>query len=225
MSGLLVEDERLCRRREGELNVLPDKILNPLSLMRTDRELARQRHDAAADFACFATVDASGEPHARFVTLRVINGEHVTFRASGSSPKVHQLQSNGSYELTAYWPSLARQYRLRGTYEWIAASEFPVDYAAVPWRPKVWDWLHEELPQSATVSDRSHFVDRFESCGAGLERFFGNQNAVPPPPSAGIVRLEPQLVEVQALDTEHRLHDRRVLSRAGDGWSQVILVP
>lgn len=205
--------------------MLPETIANPLSLMRADRELARQRQDAFADLACFATVDANKQPHARFVTLRAFDDEHVAFWASASSPKLDQLRSTGNYELTTYWPTLARQYRLRGTYEWIAASEVREQFAALPWRTRVWSWLHEELAQSTPVSERSQFVDGFWRCGAALERLFGNQNAVPPPADVGLVRLAPSRVEVQALDLAHRLHDRRVLSRAGNGWSQVILVP
>jgi pyridoxamine 5'-phosphate oxidase len=205
--------------------MLPNNISNPLDLMRSDREVARERGDATVDFACFATVDADGEPHARFVNLRVIDSEHVTFRANSTSPKVQQLQSNGSYELTVYWPSVARQYRLRGTYEWIAASKLPAEYASHSWRAKVWDWVHEELAQSAPVPERSHFVERFESCSAELLRSFGDQSAVPPAPSAGIVRLKPRRVEVQEIDSERRLHDRRVLNSADNRWWQELLVP
>jgi pyridoxine/pyridoxamine 5'-phosphate oxidase len=149
----------------------------------------------------------------------------VTFWVHGTSPKLEQLKATGGYELTAYWPTVARQYRLRGQYEWIAASELPTKYADLPWRSKVWDWLHEELPQSTPVSERSDFVDRFEIRRTELERRFGDLKAVPPPASAGVVRLEPRRVEVQEIDTERRLHDRRVLTREGDSWSQMLLVP
>lgn len=193
--------------------------------MRSDRELARQRRDTTAEYACFATVDTSGEPHARFVTMGAIDDDHLTFRAASSSPKLDQLRDSGGYELTAYWPTVARQYRLRGTYRWVPASDFPEVYAGFPWRTKVWDWLHEELAQSAPVPERAYFVDRFERCGPELERRFGSREAVPPSPSAGLVRLEPQRVEVQEIEPEHRLHDRRVLSLAGERWTQVILVP
>jgi pyridoxamine 5'-phosphate oxidase len=124
-----------------------------------------------------------------------------------------------------YWPALARQYRLEGGYEWIAASVVPAEYAACPWRAKVWDWLHEEMPQSEPAPERDQLVASFERRAAELERTFGGREAVPPSANAGMVRLEPRRVEVQQIDAERRLHDRRVLVRDGERWTQTILVP
>jgi len=205
--------------------MLPDEIINPLDLMRRDRALARERHDSLAEVGCLATADASGQPHARFITLREIDGSSVTFWASGTSPKLLQLKANGNYELTTYWPTLARQYRLQGSYEWIAAAVAQAEHAARPGRAKLWDWLHEELPQSTPVADRSSLVAKFENLSAGLTRSFGDLDAVAPAPSAGFIRLEPRRVEVQELDLDRRLHDRRVLIRDGDRWTQSLLVP
>jgi len=193
--------------------------------MRRDQAVAREHQDASAEFACLATVDADGRPHARFVTIRRIDSFHVTFWASGTSPKIRQLNTNRNYALTAYWPTLARQYRLEGVYHWVAASAVPDEYAALPWRAKIWDWLHEEMPQSAPTLDRGHLVTSFERRGVELERAFGGQEAVPAPANAGMVRLEPQRVEVQQIDAERRLHDRRVLVRDGERWTQAVLVP
>ena len=134
-------------------------------------------------------------------------------------------EDNGKYELTVYWPSLARQYRIQGIYHWIAASEVPDEYAVRPWRAKVWDWLHAEVPQSSPAPDRSSFVTKFESCGAELERRFGGQEAVPPAANAGLVCLEPRRVEVQQIDAERRLHDRRLFICERAMWTQEILVP
>jgi pyridoxine/pyridoxamine 5'-phosphate oxidase len=136
-----------------------------------------------------------------------------------------QLNANGKYALTAYWPTLARQYRLQGGYQWIAASVVPAEYAARPWRAKVWDWLHEEMPQSEPGPKRDQLVTSFESRSAELARTFGGRQAVPPPSNAGMVRLEPLRVEVQQIDDERRLHDRRVLVRDRERWTQTILVP
>jgi pyridoxamine 5'-phosphate oxidase len=85
-----------------------------MDLMRRDQAVAREHEDASAEFACLATIDADGQPHARFVSIRRIDSLHVTFWASGTSPKILQLNANGNYALTAYWPTLARQYRLQG---------------------------------------------------------------------------------------------------------------
>ena len=205
--------------------MLPDQIENPLDLMERDRAVARERHDTTAEFACFATVDADGQPHARFVTIRRIDRAHVTFWASGTSPKRRQLKNNGKYELTAYWPTVARQYRLQGVYEWMAASEIPAEYAARPSRAKLWDSLYEETPQSSPVPERRDLVTRFERRGVELERVLGGHEAMSPPASAGLVRLEPRRVEVQAIDAERRLHDRRLFVREGERWTQVVLVP
>ena len=36
-------------------------------------------------------------PHARFVSIRRIDGSHVTFWASGTSPKIRELNANRDY--------------------------------------------------------------------------------------------------------------------------------
>jgi len=59
-------------------------------------------------------------------------------------------------------------------------------YAASTWRGKVWDWLHQELPQSGPLIERSHLVTpRFEQRELELEQQFEDKQSVPPPVSAG----------------------------------------
>jgi len=205
--------------------MLPENITSPLDLLREDREAARAQNDAHADFACFATVDEYGQPHARFVTMRTIDAVRVTFWSNDTSPKTQQLKSSSRYELTVYWSSLQRQYRLQGNYRWVAASDLPDEYAGSTWRGKVWDWLHQELPQSGPLVARSHLVTRFEQRELELEQQFEDKQSVPPPASAGLIQLEPWRVEVQALDTLRRIHDRRLLVRDGQLWTQQLLIP
>jgi pyridoxamine 5'-phosphate oxidase len=205
--------------------VLPAEISNPLHLLRSDRAIARDRGDPMAEFGCLATADPSGRPHARFMTLREIDDDCVTLWANSTSPKVNQLALNGHYELTTYWPTLARQYRLQGSHEWVGAALVQALYSARPWRAKVWDWLYEEMPESTPVPDRNSFVARFESLSSELERLFGSLDQVGPAPGAGLLRLQVRRVDVQEIDDEQRLHDRRLFVHDGDQWSQLLLVP
>lgn len=156
------------------------------------------------------------------VTLRTIESHALLVSAHASSPKCHEAATAGGYELVVYWASLARQYRLRGACEWVSASSLRELYSSAPLRGRVWDRLHEELPQSSVVPDRASFTQRFEQLAG--DPIMASPNAAPAP-GAGYLRLFADVVEVQTLDLQQRLHDRHRFERRADGWAHALLVP
>jgi pyridoxamine 5'-phosphate oxidase len=73
--------------------------------------------------------------------------------------------------------------------------------------------------QSRPLADRATFEARFAAMQA---RFDGGD--VPRPPHWGGYRVAPERIEFW-LDREHRLHERRVFTRNGDGWDEGMLYP
>lgn len=199
--------------------VLPDEIDDPMRLLGTDLKRARELGDPMAGMGCLATADADGQPHARMVTLSEIEEGCVRIWTSRNSPKARQLETSLRYELTTWWPSVLRQYRLRGEFDWTEEAELAERFATRPDRSKLWGWLHEELPESSVVPDGIELAERYE---AAQRRFAGS---VPMSPSVGLLCLRIKRVEVQQIDMHRRIHDRRLLILGDRGWSHVRLVP
>ncbi|MFB7255573.1 pyridoxine/pyridoxamine 5'-phosphate oxidase [Streptomyces nojiriensis] len=61
-----------------------------------------------------STVDEAGDPDARMLILKGVDGAGWQFAGHGFSPKGHQLAVHPRAALTFYWPGHGRQVRLRG---------------------------------------------------------------------------------------------------------------
>ncbi|MER5931806.1 pyridoxamine 5'-phosphate oxidase family protein [Streptomyces sp. NPDC002054] len=61
-----------------------------------------------------STVDEAGDPDARVLILKGVDGSGWQFAGHGFSPKGHQLAVHPRAALTFYWPEHGRQVRLRG---------------------------------------------------------------------------------------------------------------
>jgi pyridoxamine 5'-phosphate oxidase len=78
----------------------------------------------------------------------------------------------------------------------------------------------------AWASDQSRPLDRretFEQRFDDVKRRFEGAD-VPRPPYWRGYRLVPEVIEFWT-DRPHRLHERRLFSRVGDGWTEGLLYP
>jgi len=73
--------------------------------------------------------------------------------------------------------------------------------------------------QSRPLDSRATFERRFDEA----EQRFAGQD-VPRPATWGGYRVVPDRIEFWTA-REHRLHERRMFTRSGDGWSEGLLYP
>ncbi|MEO0603582.1 MAG: pyridoxamine 5'-phosphate oxidase family protein [Myxococcota bacterium] len=199
---------------------LPDRIDDPLALFAADLERITASDGPEGRLACLATVDANGQPHARTVSVHLVDGVLRTW-SHRTSPKVTQLTRHPRCELTLWWPSLQRQFRLQGRGVWVPASQRPEAYATRPGTSRRWYWLYEELPKSTVVGSRAELLARYEALAAGTP----DPDTLEPPPGAGLVEVTPDRIEIQQIERARRLHDRRRFVRRGEEWHEDQLVP
>jgi pyridoxamine 5'-phosphate oxidase len=162
-----------------------------------------------------ATAGPDGAPSARMVLLRGYDERGFVFFSNFASRKARELAANPTAALVLYWPALARQVRIEGKVEVVTAEEADAYFAQRPRGSQLSAWAS---PQSQAIPSREFLEERVREV---TERFPGE---VPRPPFWGGYRVVPTVIEFWQ-GGEHRLHDRLVYRRSGDGWRRERLGP
>ena len=163
-----------------------------------------------------ATAGSDGQPHVRMVLLKAHGPEGFVFYTNEQSAKGEQLRENARVALLLHWKSLRRQVRIEGSIERVPDAQADAYFASRARDSQLGAWASD---QSRPMPDRATFEARFEEMKA---RFDGQP--VPRPPHWGGYRVVPQRIELWE-DGAHRLHHRRLFTRAGDGWSMELIYP
>ena len=164
----------------------------------------------------FATADAQGRPSVRMVLLRRAGPEGFGFFTNLDSRKGEELAANPHGALVIHWKSLRRQVRAEGSVEQVEDAEADAYFAGRSRDSQIGSWASD---QSRPLESREHFEQRYEAMRA---RFEGTP--VPRPPRWSGFRLKPERIEFWT-DRPHRLHERRLFVRGGDGWTEGLLYP
>jgi pyridoxamine 5'-phosphate oxidase len=179
-------------------------------------ERAKRRETKDATAVVLATADASGQPSARVVLLKHVDERGFVVYTNYGSRKAHQLDANPKAALCAYWESIAQQIRVEGRVERVSGEESDAYFASRARLSQIGAWASR---QSEPLESRAQLLGRVAKYEA---RYLGR--TIPRPPFWGGFRIVPERIEFW-WNQLHRLHDRVVYTRDGDGWRHERLYP
>ena len=163
-----------------------------------------------------ATADAAGRPSSRMVLLKGHGPDGFVFYTNREGRKAADLADNAQAALLFHWKSLRRQVRIEGPVTHAADAESDAYFASRSRDSQLGAWASD---QSRPLDARETFEARF----AGMVARFEGRD-VPRPPHWGGYRVVPAVIEFWQ-DRAHRLHERRVFTRVGEGWTEGLLFP
>ena len=163
-----------------------------------------------------STVDSQGHPDSRVVLLKGIDDEAFVFYTNYQSKKSLQIQQNPYVALNFYWPSLARQVRIRGKIDKISSAESDAYFASRPFASQCSTVVSH---QSSTINSRSELEHALNELIANSQ-----QETIMRPIHWGGYQVIPDEIEFwQGRDS--RLHDRIDYYREQGQWRHRRLAP
>jgi pyridoxamine 5'-phosphate oxidase len=208
-------DQMGCGARKAK--PMPQRSMtDPFALF--DEWLAEARAGEPNDpeAMALATADAEGRPSVRMVLLKDHGPDGFVFYTNQQSRKAEELTANPWAALLFHWKSLRRQVRIEGPVSVVPDARADAYFASRGRDSQLGAWASD---QSRPLDSRETFESRFED----VKRRFDARD-VPRPSHWGGYRVAPETIEFWS-DRPHRLHERRLFSRAASGWTEGLLYP
>ena len=190
-----------------DLESLPSE---PVVLFRRWYEDAERAGIRLPNAIALASASADGRPSIRHVLLRGIDDDGFVFYTNHGSRKGVELEENPRAAFSIYWRELDRQISVTGDVRRVTEEESDAYFATRPREARIGAWASR---QSAEIASRDELMERFAEFGALYP-----DEEVPRPSFWGGYRITPLTVEFWH-GRQHRLHDRFLYDRSGDGWS------
>ena len=206
--------DRIDYRDGGEISI--DDPNEPLSLLSKWIQEAREKGVIEPNAISLATVDESGAPRNRVVLLKFLEGEEVGFFTNLESDKSIEIQQTPTVSATIWWPEMERQVRIEGTAREMERSQVEEYHSSRPRKSRIGAWASD---QSRTLESRDDLLRKYEEMECEFE---GTE--VPLPPFWGGFRIAVDRIEYWS-GRPSRLHERVVLTKTGESWSERRLYP
>ena len=189
---------------------------DPHSLFESWFAQARESEPNDPNAMALATADAAGRPSVRMVLLKGHDERGFAFYTNLDSRKGGELAANANAALLFHWKTLRRQVRIEGAVEQVGDDEADAYFATRSRDSRLGAWASD---QSRPLDRRQTFEARYEEMRTRFE-----DGEVPRPPRWSGFRVVPRRIEFWT-DRAHRLHERRLFERSGEGWSEGLLYP
>jgi pyridoxamine 5'-phosphate oxidase len=177
---------------------------------------ARSSEPNDPEAMALATADVGGRPSVRIVLLKGHGPDGFVFYTNERSRKGEELAVNRAAAVLFHWKSLRRQVRIEGDVSPVSASEADSYFASRSRDSQLGAWASD---QSQPLASRAEFESRYETM---RQKFEGVD--VPRPRHWGGYRVSADRMEFWT-DRPHRLHERRLFTRSGGGWTESLLYP
>lgn len=194
---------------------------DPIALFKENWEIAKNKRDASAPYCTLATADNAGQVSMRTLVLRDVTTEGLVVYVNRTSTKWPLLTSGGSLELLVFWPSLMRQYRIRGTYTELSGEVMRSHWAHKPYESKLLDHFYAEHPQSSVVESRDVLTKGLDV----LKEHYPHSDDVPYIENATGIIIAPNSIESWCVSRDNHIHQRILYNLTRQGWIGEILVP